>query len=275
MDLEYGKYKVKEIQGRYVHHGHVYPFLDTLGPRFTITELGNSVAGIPIKSVRFGMGPIKILAWSQMHGNESTTTKALLDIFSTVERADPFLDIILSYCTIVVIPILNPDGALAYTRMNANDVDLNRDAQNLSQPESRILRQLFDKLQPDFCFNLHGQRTLFSAGAQAIPATLSFLAPAFNAARDRSPARDVGMKLIAGIVAHLRSLIPAGIGRYDDGFNANCVGDAFQMMDTPTILFEAGHYPNDYSRERCREFVFNAILKAWTSSLPVLGQSIP
>ena len=46
--------------------------------------------------------------------------------------------------------MLNPDGADAYTRVNANLVDLNRDAQNLSQPESKILRNAFNKIKPDF-----------------------------------------------------------------------------------------------------------------------------
>ena len=47
---------------------------------------------------------------------------------------------ILKACTLYIIPILNPDGAKAYTRLNANEVDLNRDAQDLSQPESKVLR---------------------------------------------------------------------------------------------------------------------------------------
>jgi murein tripeptide amidase MpaA len=46
--------------------------------------------------------------------------------------------------------MLNPDGAKSYTRVNANEVDLNRDSQNLTQPESRVLRTAFDLFQPDF-----------------------------------------------------------------------------------------------------------------------------
>jgi murein tripeptide amidase MpaA len=38
--------------------------------------------------------------------------------------------------------MLNPDGAKTYTRENANKVDLNRDSQDLTQPESKILRKL-------------------------------------------------------------------------------------------------------------------------------------
>jgi hypothetical protein len=47
-----------------------------------------------------------------------------------------------------------------YTRLNANEVDLNRDSQNLTQPESKVLREIFDLFQPHYCFNLHDQRTI-------------------------------------------------------------------------------------------------------------------
>ena len=58
----------------------------------------------------------------------------------------------------------------------------------------------------------------------------------------------------------LQDLIPGQIGRYDDTFNDNCVGDTFQALNVPTILFEAGHYPDDYQREKTRELIFYAFL---------------
>ena len=63
-----------------------------------------------------------------------------------------------------VIPILNPDGALNYTMTNFNGIDLNRDALVLSQPESILLNKMYHSINPHFCFNLHGQRTIFAAG---------------------------------------------------------------------------------------------------------------
>jgi murein tripeptide amidase MpaA len=89
-----------------------------------------------------------------MHGNESTTTKALLDLLLFLNSGTKEAQVFLSHFTLLCFPILNPDGALAYTRENANGIDLNRDAQNLSQPESQILRKAFDDFQPDYCFNL-------------------------------------------------------------------------------------------------------------------------
>ncbi|MEL0645769.1 peptidase M14, partial [Olleya sp. Ti.3.14] len=56
--------------------------------------------------------------------------------------------------------------------------------------------------------------------------------------------------------------LPNQIGRYDDGFNINCVGDAFQSLNAPTMLFEAGHYKDDYNSEVVRGFVYKSLLLA-------------
>ncbi|SNR47958.1 Zinc carboxypeptidase [Maribacter sedimenticola] len=258
VDKEYNLFYVSEIKGRYVHYDLINSFLNELPNTFKNEVIGKSVRGEEVRSITFGQGPNKILMWSQMHGNESTTTKAVLDLLRYLEHNDELK----RTCTLRIIPILNPDGARDYTRVNANGIDLNRDAQDLSQPESIILKQQFDSFSPNFCFNLHDQRTIFNVGDTNKPATVSFLAPAFDEERNNSPSRARSMQLIAAMNETLHGLIPGQIGRYDDGFNANCVGDAFQMKGIPTILFEAGHYPDDYSREHTRMYIFNALLKA-------------
>lgn len=42
----------------------------------------------------------------------------------------------------------------------------------------------------------------------------------------------------------------------------NCVGDTFQSKNVPTILFEAGHYKNDYQREKTRELIYIAYIES-------------
>ncbi len=254
--------KVKTIQGRYVTNKDIFPFLDTLDDSFLVEIIGTSVLGKNIKSVTFGSGKIKILAWSQMHGNESTTTKAVVDFMNFIETKSNLVLKILENCTIKMIPILNPDGAEAYTRVNANQIDLNRDAQERTQPESKFLRAIYERFQPDYCFNLHDQRTIFNVGTAPKPATISFLAPAHDEERSVSPSRGRSMQLIVAMNQELQVVIAGQIGRYDDVFNANCVGDTFQMLNKPTILFEAGHFPNDYEREKTRACIFCALLKA-------------
>ena len=132
--------------------------------------------------------------------------------------------------------MLNPDGAAVYARVNANGIDLNRDAQERTQPESVVLRNTFDEFCPDFCFNLHDQRTIFNVGTTAKPATVSFLAPAHNDERSISKSRAISMQLVAAMNSVLQSIIPGRVGRYDDAFNANCVGDTFQMRSHTNFL---------------------------------------
>lgn len=262
MQFNYEKIKEETIQGRYVTPKEIESFLKSVQEVFPVHLEGESVKGLSIKSIVLGSGRFKILMWSQMHGNESTTTKAVLDLINFLKGNSELAALILQSCTLKIIPMLNPDGAMAYTRVNANEVDLNRDAQERTQPESLVLRKVFDEFKPDFCFNLHDQRTIFNVGETAQPATVSFLAPAHDAQRSISTTRGVSMQLIVAMNEELQKYIPGQIGRYDDGFNSNCVGDTFQMLNTPTILFESGHYPGDYKREQTRKYIFISILKA-------------
>lgn len=256
-------HKEASLSHRYISLDHISPLLKKHENKFEIKEIGKSVLGQPINVVRIGNGNLKILMWSQMHGNESTTTKAVFDLCNLLaDDESPDIKNILKSCTIAIIPVLNPDGAMAYTRLNANEVDLNRDAQDLTQPESRTLRLFFKEFKPNFCFNLHGQRTIFSAGKNNFPATVSFLAPAQDENCTVTANRKVAMEIIANMNTILQEQIPNQIGIYDDTFNINCVGDMFQSHNIPTILFEAGHYHEDYSREITRRYIFQSLLTA-------------
>lgn len=255
-------YKENSLSGRYITLSKIEKLLQHFSIKNELTVLGYSVLQKPIYMYKVGSGKIKLLFWSQMHGNESTTTKALFDLFNFLESdTKEMLDWKKTF-TFIFVPILNPDGAELYTRENANRVDLNRDFLQLSQPESQLLFQLFEEVKPDFCFNLHDQRTIFGAGKTNSPATVSFLAPSFNEERAINDVRQKAINLIAGIVEELQKYIPSQIGRFDDGYNRNCVGDTFQQLGVPTVLFEAGHFQNDYHREETRKWIFVSLLKA-------------
>ena len=262
LDEWYADIKFNKVTGRYVHNSHLEIVREDFQKDFEIEILGRSVMDRPVFGFKIGSGEKKVLAWSQMHGNESTTTKAVFDLLSTFSKKSkvPVISEILKHCSLYIIPILNPDGAKMYTRVNANEVDLNRDLQNLSQPESKLLKKQYDLFKPDFCLNLHDQRTIFSAGETSEPAILSFLTPSRDLERTVDDSRQQSMGLIGGIAEDLATQLPGKIGRYDDAFNLNCAGDTFQNLDTPTLLFEAGHYPGDYEREETRKYVFRALL---------------
>lgn len=257
------EYLYKPIKGRYVTLEQVTVFLKTLHVGFSIQDIGRSELGKKITSINFGQGETKIMIWSQMHGNESTTTKGLLDFLNFCNIENTFFYYLYSNFTICVIPMLNPDGAKSYTRENANQVDLNRDAYNCTQSESKVLRQVIESFQPDYCFNLHDQRTIFGLLETKKPATMSFLTAAYNEARDFNETRIKAARVINGIVKNLEKFIPGQIGRFDDTFNINCTGDYYMSQGIPTILFEAGHFKNDYLRDEVRKYVFISLLSAF------------
>lgn len=252
------QYKEASISGRYITLQEIEPLL----AKYKTEVIGQSVLGKPIYKLQFGTGKTKILMWSQMHGNESTTTKALFDFINLAHSATDLGKRLEREFTFCLLPILNPDGAVFYTRENANAIDLNRDAQHLSQPESVLLRKTFEEFKPDYCFNLHDQRTIFAVGNTDKPATVSFLAPAYNENRDVNEIRIKAMNVIVAMNETLQKCIPNQVGRFDDLFNLNCIGDTFQYLNSPTILFEAGHFQNDYNREITRKYIFIALLSA-------------
>jgi hypothetical protein len=267
MDLEqlFSQYKEETIHGRYITLDSIEPLLQKLNTNNQLQIIGKSVLGKSIYSYEIGQGKIKIFLWSQMHGNESTTTKALFDFLNVLQSGSQLAQQLLSAFTFCSIPMLNPDGATLYTRENANKVDLNRDSQALTQPESKILRDVFESFKPDYCFNLHDQRTIFGVSDTGKPATLSFLAPSYNEEREVNESRLKAINLIASINEELQKYLPKQIGRFDDSFNINCIGDTFQYLGVPTLLFEAGHFANDYQREETRKYVFMALISSFTT----------
>lgn len=259
--------KQQEINKRYITNLHLEHFLKTLNNDvFTIKVAGKSVLEKNIYRIDFGRGKYKVLLWSQMHGNETTTTRAIFNIMKKINSGE-FADW-LSYFSFTFIPILNPDGAEAFTRVNANKIDLNRDSKELTQREAQILRAVYNQQKPDLALNMHDQRSIFSAGITQNPATLSFLAPSYNDNREINDVRTYAMKLIAMMREGLKEATTLNIGRFDDSFNVNCIGDMFTHLGTPTILFEAGFATNDYQRqtavnwvEKSLECLFYGIIK--------------
>ena len=245
-------------RNRYLSKQKWDQLLKALPYQLPTSVIGHSVLNQPIYAHCLGKGPKKVLLWSQMHGNESTTTRALLDLFDHLNSISGAK--LLEGLTLLIIPQLNPDGSTAYTRLNSNNIDLNRDALDLSQPESIALNEVFKSFSPDFCFNLHGQRSIFAAGKKGKPATLSFLSPAADDKKSLTPARVKAMQLITLVNNNLQRFIPNQVGRYDDTFNSNCVGDRFTSLGVPTILYEAGHNSLDYDRNFTKKMIFNALI---------------
>lgn len=219
----------------------------------SISVVGISTLGKPIYKARFGNGAIRVLAWSQMHGNESNATHAMLDLLESFKLNTALSEDLWSKIELDFIFMLNPDGSEAWTRRNALNIDLNRDYNMLSSKEFPYLKNIAENGNYHYALNLHEQRTLFSTDGEN-PATLSFLAPAEEVDRTVTETRKKAMAVISRIVEKLRPEIPNQIARYNDEFYPNSTGDNFTKMGLPTILFEGGHFPKDYLRKSTRKY---------------------
>jgi len=257
-------YYEKGVESRRVTLDQIKPYLAGLDDPFQVHKIGESFENRDIYKLQFGTGAIKILLWTQMHGNESTGTKAFLDLirlFMFPNSFDWLKQIILKECTVHCIPVLNPDGALAYTRVNAQNIDLNRDVIDIKAEESKVLQKILVQVNPSYCFNLHDQRTIFSVGPGSMPATISFLAPSVDEERTLTEGRQETMKVIAAMNDLLKQVIPGRIGRYTDEFYPTATGDNFEKMGHHTMLIESGHAVGDYERKQSRKFTFMALLE--------------
>ena len=255
-------HKEDSLHGKWITFKNLEQLFSKYDSKFVVSQIGSSEENRPIMQLKIGSGSKKILLWSQMHGNESTGTKALFDLFNTIlNSSEKEFSQILETCTLVFIPMLNPDGSEAYTRVNANDVDLNRDAVNRVAKESKILRKVLEEFDPQFCFNLHDQRTIFGVEGTKNPATISFLAPSEEITKALTKGRIETMNVIVSMNTMLQNIIPNFVGRYTDEFYPTATGDNFQKLGYNTILIESGHYPNDYDREESRKYTFFSIVQ--------------
>lgn len=257
-------HKENSIYGRWIRLSDVEKALSKFenSSYFSSKIIGSSEESRNIHEVTIGKGPNKILIWTQMHGNESTGTKAVIDLINYLYKSKDKIRLqILTNATIKIIPLLNPDGAEFYTRYNANSIDLNRDAVNKDASESKLLRKVLDDFKPDFCFNLHDQRTIFGVEGENKPSTISFLAPSEEISRKVTNTRIKTMNVICSMNNLLQEIIPGQVGRYSDEFYPTATGDNFQKLGFPTILIESGHFKDDYQRETVRDFTFISILQ--------------
>jgi hypothetical protein len=231
---------------------------------FSKEEIGRSLEGRSLNLVTFGSGPLHVLLWSQMHGDEPTATAALLDVVEHVRRhaTDPAVRQLLARLTIHLVPMLNPDGAARFQRRNAQGIDVNRDALLLQSPEGRALKALRDRLKPSLGFNLHNQNWKTSAGRERKPASISLLAVAMDDARTETPGRTLAKKTCAVIRDAVEAWAPGQVARYDDAFEVRAFGDNLTKWGTPVVLIETGPYQGTHADVDLQRINFVGILSA-------------
>ncbi|WP_082882870.1 M14 family zinc carboxypeptidase [Rufibacter roseus] len=263
----HAQYKEPVIKNRRFKHRDIVPLIEELkkNPMFQVKTVGQSIEGRDIYLIKAGTGKTKVMLWSQMHGDESTATMALFDFFNFLQKPDALDEVkkkILQNTTLYFVPMLNPDGAEAFKRRNAYDIDLNRDALRLQSPEARLLKSLRDSLNPEFGFNLHDQSRLYTVGTTNKPATISFLAPAFDYAQTVNEVRGRAMHTIVGMNEGLQTLIPGQVAKYSDDHEPRAFGDNIQKWGTSVILIESGGYNGDQEKQEIRKLNFATITSA-------------
>lgn len=136
--------------------------------------IGESVKGRDLFLVKYMTNPDNptILFLTQQHGNEQLTTEGALEFIKHLGTGK--MKGVTDNVNILVVPMLNPDGAMGdvdfslddyiasgdrnLTRLNAVGVDLNRDHVTKIQPETQALHtNVMSKYNVDYMIDLHHQ----------------------------------------------------------------------------------------------------------------------
>ncbi len=252
-------------------HRELRAALDTLQQRhpglITLVEEGVSSEGRKIPALRLGHGPTGVLLWSQMHGDEPTATSALLDLLNWLgaNPTDPTVQQVLSKLTLWIIPMLNPDGAERTQRRNAQEVDINRDAQRLASPEGRFLKALRDRVQPVIGYNLHNQNPNLRAGLKGDQVAIALLSVPGDEALTETPGTRRTKQLAVRVRELVEPLAPGSVSRYDMDYTARAFGDSMTRWGTSTLLIETGGWAGAEEAERLVRLNFVALAGSLTA----------
>lgn len=254
------------LKERRITHKDIAPLIKNLQEhkRFKVKRVGESIEGRDLHLISIGTGDVDVFLWSQMHGDESTATMAIFDIFNFFKQ-DIFSEekeSLLKKVKLHFLPMLNPDGAEVFQRRNTLGIDVNRDALRLQSSEGILLKKIRDSLNADFGFNLHDQSKYYNVEGTSKPATISFLAPAYDFEKSVNQTRGDAMRLIVGMNRELQKVIPGQVAKYNDDFEPRAFGDNIQKWGTSTILIESGGLYNDPEKQEIRKLNFMAILTA-------------
>ena len=108
--------RVSGLDGRRFGPRAYWSILDSIldGSAALVRErVGESAEGRPLRMVSFDEDDVGVLAWSQMHGDKSTATMALADIFSFLapHPEHALVPMLSRSLSLHFVPMLNPDGA--------------------------------------------------------------------------------------------------------------------------------------------------------------------
>lgn len=138
-------------------------------------------------------GQIRVLVLARQHGDEPAPARAALLWLRAAAQRPALFDQV----AVILLPTVNPDGAALGTRGNGAGVDLNRNWQARSQPETQLVERLFSAWQPHLVVDLHE--------FWAQPASIGDGRPTdwIETADTRDPGARAGQELAAGLAQQL------------------------------------------------------------------------
>lgn len=239
---------LQDTDWRYFGHKEQSDFLHALAEsssqQFTIAQAGASARGRVIHSLRLGSGPRRVLIWARQHGNEPDCTaglcaalKFLLDAAAPSPAAE-----ILGKLDMLILPMINPDGVEKFTRVNAQQIDVNRDAIAQATPEGQALKTAHEVFQPEFCFNLHDMSARKSAGDRKRVA-LAFQAGPFEPRDIDNEVRLKAKTVVGKMVEAVRTCAGECFARYTADYMHRAFGDSMMRWGVSSVLIEAGGWP--------------------------------
>lgn len=205
---------------------------------------GMSLQNRPLYRMETGEGPTKIMLWTQMHGDESTATRALFLLWDRMKVDKNWSKKLRQKLSICCMPLVNPDGAHQWTRENAAGIDINRDARALRSPEAVALARCIRDFAPHIALNLHDQQIYYGVGKPAQQAGISLMAPP----ADRQDGWPENRRKAARICVNLHQMLrekSVVCGKWQDEFEPRAFGEFAQQEGAATVLIEAGAFFND------------------------------
>ncbi len=234
---------------------------------FAVRELGKTEEGRPIHEFRYGEGPIQVIAWSQMHGDEATATMALADIFRLLSTSSDLSaelkQKLHQNITLRIIPRLNADGAERWQRETALGIDMNRDATKQNSVEARLLSAWADEIKPAFAFNLHDQNRLYSVGNSPEQTHIAFLATTGDDSGTWTQSRMRAGQICQRMLHQIQPIIPGKIAKWTDEFESRAFGDTFSSRGYGLVLLESGGAGWDLEKQSLRKLNACLLLDAF------------
>ncbi|NUQ01376.1 MAG: succinylglutamate desuccinylase/aspartoacylase family protein [Armatimonadetes bacterium] len=205
----------------------------------SVATIGQSAKGrqIPVAMVHDPrVSPLevtRILVLARQHGNEPAGTVAVLGLLKDIMAGRGELPAQLSRICLVIVPMINPDGAEANRRSNARGADLNRDWIYRKQPETQAVEYLFNLWDPHVVLDLHELHWNDKHGLNTIEAP--------QAGVSLAAMGDDSRRLQSLILARLKGAgFPARVSSWDESCNMNlCHRHYARDHGRVSLLFES------------------------------------